>query len=89
MEIVNIEEKKSSYFLKDLRNFKTFLRKDVASDNIKSHQKEGFYRLFRKHIFGETDVKWSPQFFSVLKKFIQMLSEKCEDLGRLEISTTT
>ena len=46
MEIVNTEEKKSSYFLKDLRNFKTFLRRDVASDNIKSHQKEGFYRLF-------------------------------------------
>ena len=45
---------KSSYFLNDLRNYNETFRKDVALDNIKSHQKVGFQSFSRKHIFGKT-----------------------------------
>ena len=34
--------RKSSYLLKDFRNFNKIFRKDVAYDNIKSHKKQGF-----------------------------------------------
>ena len=36
MKIVNINGKKSSYFLNDLRNFNEIFRKDMDYDNIKS-----------------------------------------------------
>ena len=34
--------RKSSYLLKDFRNFNEVFRKDVTYDNIKSHKKQGF-----------------------------------------------
>ena len=42
---------KSSYLLKDLRNFNEIFGKDVAKDKIKSHKKAGFHPLSRKYIF--------------------------------------
>ena len=35
-------KRKSSYLLKDFRNFNEIFRKSVAIDNIKSHKRQGF-----------------------------------------------
>ena len=42
MKIADIEQRKSSYLLNDLRNFNEILRKYVTYDNIKSHKKDTF-----------------------------------------------
>ena len=39
MKIVNIDGRKSSYLLNDLRNFNEIFRKDMTYDDIKSHKK--------------------------------------------------
>ena len=54
MKIANIEQRNSSCFMKDLRNFNESLGKDMTYDNIKSHQKPGFHPLFRRNIFRKT-----------------------------------
>ena len=54
MKIVNIDGGKSSYLLKDLRNFNKMFRKDVTYDNIKSHKKKELHPLSRRYIYGKT-----------------------------------
>ena len=55
MNVVNFEEENlQENHLNDLTNFNKIFRKNVAYDNINSHQKAGFYPLFRKYIFGKT-----------------------------------
>ena len=39
MNIVNIDGRKPSYLLNDLRNFNEIFRKDVTYDDIQSHKK--------------------------------------------------
>ena len=58
-------QRKSSYFLNDLRNFNGIFRKDVTYDNIKSRKKPELHPLFRRCIFGKTTsgVKLTPQPF--------------------------
>ena len=50
MKIANTEQKNSSCFIKDLRNFNESLGKDVTYDNIKSHKRPGFLPLIRRYI---------------------------------------
>ena len=54
MKKAHIDKRKSSYFLKDLRNFNEIFRKCVTYGNIKSHKKKEFHLLFRRYIFGKT-----------------------------------
>ena len=52
MKIANIDtERESSYLLNNSRNFNETFRKNVTSDNIKSHKKSEFHPLFRRYIF--------------------------------------
>ena len=42
MKVANIEQRKCSYLLNELRNFNETFRKDMTYDNIKSHKKVTF-----------------------------------------------
>ena len=41
MKVANID-RKSSYFLNNMRNVNEIFRKDSSYDNIKGHKKQGF-----------------------------------------------
>ena len=47
-------------------NFNEVFRKDVACDNVKSHEKSRFYALCRKHTCGSQGVNFMPAFFGLI-----------------------
>ena len=69
--MVNIEGRKSSYLLNDMRNFNEIFRKDAAYNYIKGHTKPGFHPLSRKHIFEKN--KGAVKFYS--QKYIVNISK--------------
>ena len=54
MKTANIDRKKSSWLLNELRIFNQIFRKGVTYDNIKNHKKPVFNPLFRRYIFRKT-----------------------------------
>ena len=78
VKILNIERKKL-YILNDLKNCNKIFGRDVAYDNIESHEKVRFHSLYRKHIFGKTTgrvkLTSTPSLFKV--KYIKFLGEIC------------
>ena len=53
MKKAHIDKRKSSYFLKDLRNFNEIFRKCVTYGNIKSHKKKKSFTFSLEDTFSE------------------------------------